>query len=215
MLQQLDSEMTAVSERLRVSQLELQRLAAERAEQEGILCARQSEIEVLELQRIQLEQQIAAAQESLHGSAPAPRRISPDGLAACRPRGHAGRTSPLGRSRPATHRVPILRDGRARPRASLAKSNLPPPKGWQREAENGQLAQTADDLGAERNAAQAREGLLQFENEQLRARLTEIDELLRNSRLLASIRLATVRRIVRRRRQTRIRRAIHVRDLHQ
>ncbi len=45
MLQQLDSEMTRVSERLSVSQLELQRLAAERAEQEGIVCARQSEIE--------------------------------------------------------------------------------------------------------------------------------------------------------------------------
>ena len=34
------------------------------------------------------------------------------------------------------------------------------------------------------NAAQAREGLLQFETEQLRARLSEIDELLRNGRLL-------------------------------
>ena len=54
----------------------------------------------------------------------------------------------------------------------------------QREAENEQLAQQATDLEAERNAAQAREGLLQFETEQLRARLTEIDELLRNSRLL-------------------------------
>jgi chromosome segregation protein len=54
----------------------------------------------------------------------------------------------------------------------------------QRESENEQLAQQAADLEAERNAAQAREGLLQFETEQLRARLTEIDELLRNSRLL-------------------------------
>ena len=36
----------------------------------------------------------------------------------------------------------------------------------------------------ERNAAQTREGLLQFETEQLRARLAEIDECLRNSRLL-------------------------------
>ena len=54
----------------------------------------------------------------------------------------------------------------------------------QREAENEQLAQHAADLEAERNAAQAREGLLQFETEQLRARLTEIDELLRSGRLL-------------------------------
>src|ERR1700733_15724684 len=54
----------------------------------------------------------------------------------------------------------------------------------QREAENEQLTQAASDLDAEHNAAQAREGLLQFETEQLRARLTEIDELLRNSRML-------------------------------
>jgi chromosome segregation protein len=54
----------------------------------------------------------------------------------------------------------------------------------QREAENEQLAQHATDLDAERNAAQAREGLLQFETEQLRARLAEIDDLLRDSRLL-------------------------------
>ena len=65
MLQQLESEMTRVGERLSVSQLELQRLAAERSEQEGVLCARQSEIEILELQRIQLEQQIAVAPASL------------------------------------------------------------------------------------------------------------------------------------------------------
>jgi chromosome segregation protein len=54
----------------------------------------------------------------------------------------------------------------------------------QREAENEQLAQQAADLDAERNAAQTREGLLQFETEQLRARLAEIDELLHNSRQL-------------------------------
>ena len=65
MLQQLDSEMTRVSERLNVSQVELGRFAAERAEQEGILCVRQSEIEVVELRRAELEQQTAAAQESL------------------------------------------------------------------------------------------------------------------------------------------------------
>jgi chromosome segregation protein len=54
----------------------------------------------------------------------------------------------------------------------------------QRETENEQLVQTAADLEAGRNAAQAREGLLQFETEQVRARLTEVEELLRSSRLL-------------------------------
>ena len=54
----------------------------------------------------------------------------------------------------------------------------------QREAENAQLVQQAADLEAERNASQAREGLLRFESEQLRARLAEIDELLKASRML-------------------------------
>src|SRR5258706_7972567 len=54
----------------------------------------------------------------------------------------------------------------------------------QRETENLQLEQQAGDFAAERNAGQAREGLLQFEKDQLRARLGEIDELLRNARQL-------------------------------
>ena len=54
----------------------------------------------------------------------------------------------------------------------------------QRENENQQLEQQAADLDAERNASQAREGLLQFETEQIRARLAEIDELLRDGRQL-------------------------------
>src|ERR1700728_2365573 len=54
----------------------------------------------------------------------------------------------------------------------------------QRETENLQLAEQAADFEAERNAGQAREGLLQFEKDQVRARLSEIDELLRSARQL-------------------------------
>ena len=120
MLQQLDSEMARVSERLNISQLELRRLAAERAEQENIVIARQSEIATLEEQRIQLEQQIAAAQESLTTLRQRREESAPDHVSACRPRRHAGRAPPLRRRRPAAHRVAILRNGRARPRAGLA-----------------------------------------------------------------------------------------------
>src|SRR5579862_2118816 len=65
MLQQLDSEMSRVVERMRISQAEMQRLGAERAEQESTITARQAEIVALEQTRAQLELQIAAAQESL------------------------------------------------------------------------------------------------------------------------------------------------------
>src|SRR5438132_14243936 len=54
----------------------------------------------------------------------------------------------------------------------------------QREAENQQLAGRAVALEAERNAADVRESLLQFETEQVRARLVEIEEALRNARQL-------------------------------
>ncbi len=183
MLQQLDSEMTRVGERLNVCQLELQRLAAERAEQEGILCARQSDIEVLEIQRAGLEQQIVAAQESL--TALRQRREQ----AAQTSSEHAARVATLAeRHRSAAgvlQRIESLfAEMGERVHALASQIEGAAVEKLQREAENEQLAQQATDLESERNAAQAREGLLQFETEQLRARLTEIDELLRNSRLL-------------------------------
>jgi chromosome segregation protein len=54
----------------------------------------------------------------------------------------------------------------------------------QRENENQLLAGQLLDLEAEKNAGDTREELLQVESEQLRARLTEIDEALRSARLL-------------------------------
>jgi chromosome segregation protein len=183
MLQQLDSEMTRVSERLRVAQLELRRLAAERSEQEGIVCARQSEISTLEGQRIQLEQQIAAGQESL--TALRQRREE----SAHTTSQHAARVATLEeRHRSAAgvlERIEsLLAEMGEREHALSSQIEAAAAEKLQRESENEELAQHAADLEAERNAAQAREGLLQFETEQLRARLTEIDELLRNSRLL-------------------------------
>jgi chromosome segregation protein len=183
MLQQLDSEMARVSERLNVSQLELRRLVAERAGQEGILCARQSEIEVLELRRVELEQQIQAAQESL--AALRQRREE----SAQTTSQHAARVATLEeRHRSAAavlERIDSLfseMDERVHALASQIAGAAA--EKLQREAENEQLAQNTQDLEAERNAAHAREGLLEFETEQLRARLKEIDELLRNSRVL-------------------------------
>ena len=183
MLQQLDSEMTRVSERLSVSQLELQRLASERADQEGIVCARQSEIETLELQRIQLEQQIAAAQESL--TALRQRREE----SAQTTSQHAARVATLAERHRSAAAVlqrieSLFSEMGERVHALASQIEAAAAEKLQRESENEQLLQHAADLEAERNAAQAREGLLQFETEQLRARLMEIDELLRNSRLL-------------------------------
>jgi chromosome segregation protein len=183
MLQQLDSEMTRVSERLNVAQLELRRLAAERAEQEGIVSARQSEIEVLEEQRVHLEQQIAAAQESL--TTLRQRREE----SAHTTSQHAARVATLEERHRSAASVlqrieSLFSEMGERVHALASQIESAAAEKLQRESENEQLTQHAADLEAERNAAQVREGLLQFETEQLRARLTEIDELLRNSRLL-------------------------------
>ena len=183
MLQQLDSEMTRVNERLNVSQMELKRLALERAEQEGILCARQSEIEVLELKRIELERQIASAQEMLTGLR---QRREESAQTTSQ---HAARVATLEeRHRSAVgvlQRIEsLLAEMGERVHALASQIEGAAAEKLQREAENEQLVQSAADLDAERNAAQTREGLLQFETEQLRARQAEIEELLRNSRML-------------------------------
>jgi chromosome segregation protein len=183
MLQQLDSEMTRVNERLNVAVMELSRLAAERSEQEGILCARQSEIEVLDLKRAELEQQMAAAQESLttlrHRREESAQTSSQ----------HAARVATLEERHRSAAAVlqrieSLFMEAGERIYALSSQIEGAGAEKVQRETENEQLAQAAADLEAERNAAQAREGLLQFETEQLRARLAEIDELLRNSRVL-------------------------------
>ena len=183
MLQQLDAELTRVSERLNVSQLELGRLAAERAEQEGILCARQSEIEVLELKRIELEQQITVAQESL---AMLRQRREESAQTTSQRAARVATLEERHRSASAVlQRIESLfAEMGQRLTALTSQIEAAAAEKRQRETENEQLQQTAADLDAERNAALTREGLLQFETEQLRARLTEIEELLKASRLL-------------------------------
>ena len=54
----------------------------------------------------------------------------------------------------------------------------------QRELENFAIAERLVDLEAERNACEVRAGLLQFESEQARARLAELDALLKEARRL-------------------------------
>jgi chromosome segregation protein len=183
MLQQLDSEMARVIERLRISQGEMQRLAGERAEPESIITARATEIAVLEETRVQLERQIAAAQESLgavrqrreEAAQVSSQRVAR--VAALEER-HRSATAVLGRI------DSLFAEMNQRVHALVTQIEAAAAEKLQRESENLQLEQQGADFEAERNAGQAREGLLQFEKDQLRARLSEIDELLRNARQL-------------------------------
>jgi chromosome segregation protein len=183
MLQQMDAEVTRVAERLSLSQHELSRLATERSGQEEMMRALQAEIAVLEEQRVQIEQVIAAAQESL--TALRQQREESAQLTSQR----AARVATLEeRHRSAADTLQRIESlfsemGKRVQALALQIEGAVADK-LQRETENEQLTEQAADLEAERNAAQAREGLLQFETEQLRARLNEIDELLRESRSL-------------------------------
>jgi chromosome segregation protein len=183
MLQQLDSEIVRIGERRNVAQLELQRLAAERSEQQAVVSARQSEIAALEEQRLQIEQQIASAQESLavlrqRREESAQTSSQRAARVATLEERHRSAAAVLQRIESSFFELEQRLQSLASQIESAAAEKL------QRETENGELATRVSDLEAERNAAQTREGLLQFETEQLRARLTEIEELLRASRQL-------------------------------
>src|SRR4029077_12189436 len=54
----------------------------------------------------------------------------------------------------------------------------------QRETENQQMIAHLEELEAERNTTEARDGLLQFESDQVRARSAEIEDALRDARQL-------------------------------
>ncbi len=183
LLQQLDSEMARVNERMSVSLAEVQRLAGERAEQESIVTARQSEIAALEQTRAELEQKIATGQESLgllrqrreeatQGSSQRVARV-----AALQERHHSA-TAVLARIES------LFNEMSERVHTLTSQIEAAGAEKLQRESENLQLEQQAADFEAERNAGQVREGLLQFEKDQLRARLAEIDELLHGARQL-------------------------------
>jgi chromosome segregation protein len=181
LLKQLDGEMSRVRERIAVSERELQRLAAERQEQENLIASRQAELTTIEQARTQFEMQLAAGQGRL-----AALRSQRDAAAETTSQ-RAARVATLEeRHRSATtllQRIEkLVAEMRERAGALQAQMESARAEIAQRQDESVQLAEQLIQFEAERNAGEAREGLLQLESEQVRARLTEIEELLRNTR---------------------------------
>jgi chromosome segregation protein len=181
LLKQLDGEMTRVRERIVISERELQRLAAERQEQESLIASRHAELATIEQARAQFEMQLAAGQDRL-----ATLRSQRDAAAETTSQ-RAARVATLEeRHRSATtllQRIETLvSEMRERAGALQAQMESASAEIAQRQNENVQLAEQLVQFEAERNAGEAREGLLQLESEQVRARLAEIDELLRSTR---------------------------------
>jgi chromosome segregation protein len=183
MLQQLDAEMGRVSERVQTSLSELRRLSVERDEQQAVIAARQSGIAEYEQRRAEIEQAMALGQDRL-----ATLRQQRE-MAAQSASERAARVAGLEerhRSAAAVLERIITLVGEMRDRAGALRNQIESAEAekQQREMENIALATQLVDLESEKNAGEVRESLLQFESEQIRARLAEIDEALRSARTL-------------------------------
>ena len=173
LLQQLDSEMTRVGERLSVAQLELQRLAPNAPSRKAFFAPGSRKSKFWNCSACNSNSRSRSAQESLSRSASAPRGVCPDDLSARGPRRHSGRAPSFGSSRFSNGLNRYSRKWDQRVHAfGLANRSGGAEKLQREDRKRAVRREHAADLEAERNAGQTREGLLQFETEQLRARLT-------------------------------------------
>ena len=183
LLQQLESEFTKVNERLQASGQELKRLDAERAEKGSLLEQLRSQIALAEQNRMELELAATLAQEQLSGLRDR-RNLSAENashrLANVATLEERHRSASAGLERleslvlEMTERVEALRTQIDSATAETA----------QRATQNQELAIKLVEFDAERNACETRDSLLQFESEQVRARLVEIDTALHQARQL-------------------------------
>jgi chromosome segregation protein len=180
-LKQIDSEMTRVRERRGLCERELARLASERAEQEQIISIRQSEIAAEEEQRANVEQQATSAQEQL-----ASLRQQRDIEAQAVSERKAQMATLEERQRSAESALQrignLVFEMQTRVQALVSQIESCANEKSSREIENQVIAEKLENLEAERNACELRASLLQSESEQVRARLAEIDTLLREAR---------------------------------
>ena len=183
LLQQLESELGRVTERMRTAQTELRRLSSERAEQQALITARQAEIAILQDRRSELERRASAAQEQLSTLRErrdvAAKAVSERmAAAATLEERHRAAASVL-------HRIEsLVAEMQQRVDALRAQIESSASEKQQRENENVTIAAQLVDFEAERNATETRDSLLQFESEQVRARLAEIDTAIRETRHL-------------------------------
>jgi chromosome segregation protein len=181
LLQQLESEMSRVRERIAVSENELHRLAAERQEQESLMASRQAELATIEETRGRFEMQLASGQDRLvalrsHRDTAAETTSQRAARVATLEERHRSATTLLQRIQS------LVAEMRERADALQSQIESASTEVAQRQSENVQLAEQLVQFEAERNVGEAREGLLQLESDQVRTRLAEIDELLRNTR---------------------------------
>jgi chromosome segregation protein len=183
LLQQLESEFTRAGERLQTSQQELHRLAAERTEKGSLLDELRMQIAAAEQQRVEREHFAAAGQEQLSSLRERRDQAAQDAsqrlarVATLEER-HRSATAGLERIELlVTEMIERVVALRLQIESSAAEK-------LRREIENQEIAVRLVDFDAERNACETRDSLLQVESEQVRTRLSEIDQALHQAREL-------------------------------
>jgi chromosome segregation protein len=183
LLRQLESEFARVRERLQTSRHELQRLESERGEKVMWLDQLKGQIAASEQRRAELEQ-LAAADHAQSTNLRERRDLAAQEAArrlarvATLEERHRTAAAVLTRIESLVgemmERVESLR-------TQIETSNA---EKLQRETQNHEIAARLVEFEAERNVCETRDGLLQCESEQVRARLAEIDQALHSAREL-------------------------------
>jgi chromosome segregation protein len=182
-LRQIDTEMARVRERCEICERELARLASERAAQEDVVLQKQEGIAAAEAKRAELEQLAASAQEQL-GLLRENRNLT--GQIASERKAQMATLEERHRSAASVlQRIELLvKEMQGRVASLLSQIGAGATEKSQREMDNLAIAGKLLDLDSERNACEARAGLLQVESDEVRGRLAEIDSLLKQARQL-------------------------------
>ena len=180
-LRQIESEMARVRERCAICERELARLTAERASQEDVIRERQASIAAAETQRVELEQAAASAQHQL-ASLRENRNTTAQSVS--ERKANVATLEERHRSASASlQRIEVVA-GEMQARITALQSQIESASAEkaQRELDNLSIADKLVNFDSERNACEARAGLLQVESEQVRTRLAEIDAQLKEAR---------------------------------
>ncbi len=181
LLQQLESEFSRAGERLQTSRQELHRLEAERTEKGSLLDQLRMQLAATEQGRVEREHLAAAGQEQLSSL-----RLRRDQAAESASQRLARVATLEERHRSATvglERIEsLVAEMIERVVALRLQIESSAAEKLQRETENQEIAVRLVDFDVESNACETRDGLLQVESEQVRARLAEIDQALHQAR---------------------------------
>ncbi|MDT8070906.1 MAG: chromosome segregation protein SMC [Terriglobia bacterium] len=180
-LQQLDQEMSRVRERMTTYESEMRRVASERSDREQFIAQQRQELDGCELRKIELETEMAAAQENLQNL-----RIARDQAAQATSEAMATVAGLQERHRGASASVSrieaMVTEVHNRVNALRGQLQSAAAEKAEREQENERLAAQLVDWNTERETAQAREAELLSESEQVRSRIAAIEDELKAAR---------------------------------